>query len=408
MLPAMPRRVVVTGAGVITSIGTGVEDFWDALANGRSGARLVDPDAIGPAVACAVDGFDPEALFGRRDARRMDRCAQLAAGAARLALDDAGGDLGLPPERIGASVGSAHGGALTLADAYRALEERGADRISPFAIPLSLTNVAAASTARTLGLRGPSAAPCTACAAGADAIGVALSAIRDGRADAMLAGGADAPLAPLVIAGYRTLGALAGTARPAEEASRPFDRGRDGFVIAEGAGVLVLEELEHARARGARIYAELAGYGQSCDAGHLTDPDQTGEGPAAAIRAALADAGVDAEAVGYVNAHATSTPSGDAAEARAIARAGLGAAAVSSTKSMHGHALGGAGGIEAVASLLPLVRGVLPPTINLVDPDEDVGLNHVAGTAREASVEAVLSNSFGFGGHNAALVLRAL
>jgi 3-oxoacyl-[acyl-carrier-protein] synthase II len=195
---------------------------------------------------------------------------------------------------------------------------------------------------------------------------------------------------------------------PAEEASRPFDRGRDGFVIAEGAGVLVLEELEHARARGARIYAELAGYGQSCDAGHLTDPDQTGEGPAAAIRAALADAGVDAEAIGYVNAHATSTPSGDAAEARAIGRAGLGAAAVSSTKSMHGHALGGAGGIEAAASLLPLVRGVLPPTINLVDPDEDVGLNHVAGTAREASVEAVLSNSFGFGGHNAALVLRAV
>src|SRR5262249_6081064 len=273
----MARQVVVTGAGVISAIGTGVEPFWEALAEGRSGAALMQPDGVEPTAACPVPGFDPDPLFGRRDARRMDRCAQLAAGAARLALDDAGGELGLEPGRVGASVGSAHGGALTLADAYHTLEQRGAERISPFAIPLSLTNVAAASTARTLGLRGPSAAPCTACAAGADAIGVALSAIRDGRADAMLAGGADAPLAPLVIAGYRTLGALAGTARPPEEASRPFDRGRDGFVIAEGAGVVVLEELEHARARGARIYAELAGYGQSCDAGHLTDPDQTGE-----------------------------------------------------------------------------------------------------------------------------------
>ncbi len=398
------RRVVITGAGVVSSIGVGVESFWDALAAGRSGAEWVDVDGV-RAVACPVSELDADALFGRRNARRMDRVAQLAAAAGALALEDAGGDLGLPPERVGASVGSAHGGALTLSDAYKALHDRGPDRVSPFAIPLSLTNVAAAATARTLGLRGPSSAPCTACAAGADAIGAALFAIREGRADAMLAGGADAPLAAIVIAGYRTLGALSSNDREPVETSRPFDRGRDGFVIAEGAGILVLEELEHARARGARIYAELAGFGQSCDAGHLTDPDQTGRGPALAIEAALVDARLDPGDIGYVNAHATSTPAGDAAEARALAAAGLRGAPVSSTKSMHGHALGGAGGIEAVASLMPLVRGQLPPTINLEDVDEDAGLDHVR-ELREGRPDAVLSNSFGFGGHNAALILR--
>ncbi len=248
----------------------------------------------------------------------MDRCGQLAGAAAKLALENAGGDLDLPPGRVGASVGSAHGGAQTLSDAYQAYYERGADRVSPFAIPLSLTNVAAASTARALGLRGPSAAPCTACAAGADAIGAALALIREDRADAMFAGGADAPLAPVIVAGYRSLGALASITREPEQASRPFDRDRDGFVMAEGAGILVLEEREHAIRRGARIYAELGGYGSSCDAAHLTDPDQTGEGPAVAIRQALVDAGVAPEEIGYVNAHATSTSAGDTAEARAI------------------------------------------------------------------------------------------
>jgi 3-oxoacyl-[acyl-carrier-protein] synthase II len=400
------RRVVVTGLGVIAPTGTGVEAFWDALEAGRSGARLVEFPGVAPAVLCPIEDFDAETYFSRRDARRMDRCGQLAGAAAKLALEDAGGDLGLEPGRVGASVGSAHGGAQTLSDAYQAYYERGADRISPFAIPLSLTNVAAASTARALGLRGPSAAPCTACAAGADAIGAALALIREDRADAMFAGGADAPLAPVIVAGYRQLGALSSTSREPEQASRPFDRDRDGFVMAEGAGILVLEELEHALRRGARIYAELGGYGSSCDAAHLTDPDETGAGPAVAIRQALADAGVSPEQIGYVNAHATSTSAGDSAEARAIALAGLGHAAVSSTKAMHGHTMGAAGGVEAIAALLPLARGKVPPSINLDAPDDDSELDFIGTSARTIETDATLSNSFGFGGHNAAIVLQ--
>ena len=405
MLSSMRRRVVITGAGVFSSVGVGVEQFWDALSSSASGASIETFDSAGPTVVCRAPEGDAEARFGRRDVRRMDRVSQIAAIAATLAVEDAG-DLGLPPERVGTSIGSAHGGTATLDDAYRAYLQRGPDRVSPFSIPLLLTNTACATVARTLALRGPSFAACTACAAGADALGAALSMIRDGRADAMVAGGADAPLSPIVIAGYRMLGALAGTERGAAAASRPFDAGRDGFVIAEGAGVVVLEELEHAKARGARIYAELAGYGSSCDASHLTDPDQSGAGPGAAMRIAIDDAGASPSDVGYVNAHATSTPSGDSAEANAIVYAGLAHAAVSATKSMHGHTLGGAGGVETVASLLPFVRGLLPPTINLDEPNDGCSLDHVANVARKAEVDVAVSNSFGFGGHNAALVLR--
>jgi 3-oxoacyl-[acyl-carrier-protein] synthase II len=401
----MGRRVVVTGVGVVSSIGVGVDAFWAALAGGVSGASVLELAGEPPTPVCRVKDFDGEALFGRRDARRMDRCAQLATAAAQLALEDAGGDLGLSHDRIGASIGSAHGGMGTLDEAYRTYFERGSDRVSPFMIPLALTNTACAAVARTLQLRGPSSSTCTACAAGADAIGTALWLIRSGRADAMLAGGADSAISPVVLAGYRNLGALATLRHGAEGASRPFDSERDGFVIGEGSGVLALEEREHALARGARIYAELAGYGSSCDASHLTDPDQTGAGPGMAMSAALADAGVGPEDIGYVSAHATSTPSGDIAEARAIKRAGLAHAAVSATKSLHGHTLGGAGGVEAAASLLPIVRGIVPPTLNLVHPDDDCGLDHVMGAARlNADVRASLSNSFGFGGHNAALV----
>ncbi len=401
----MSRRVVVTGVGVVSSIGVGVDGFWNALADGVSGASVLELEGEPPTAVCRVEDFDGEALFGRRDSRRMDRCAQLATAAAQLALADAG-DLGLAPERVGASIGSAHGGIGTLDEAYRTYFERGSDRVSPFLIPLALTNTACAAVARTLQLRGPSSSTCTACAAGADAIGVALWLIRSGRADAMLAGGSDSAISPVVLAGYRNLGALASLRHGAEGASRPFDAERDGFVIGEGSGVLALEEREHALARGARIYAELAGYGSSCDASHLTDPDETGAGPGLAMTAALEDAGLTPQDIGYVSAHATSTPSGDAAEARAIKRAGLGHAAVSATKSLHGHTLGGAGGVEAAASLLPLVRGIVPPTLNLVEPDDGCGLDHVMGTARHGvDVRASLSNSFGFGGHNAALVL---
>ncbi len=403
MMPAVRRRVVITGAGIVSPIGAGVAAFWDALCDGRTGAGRVDLEGVGEINAFPVtEGEDARERFGVKDARRMDRSGRLAAVAAALAFDDAG-PLGLDAERIGISLGSVHGGAETLLEAHRTFLERGADRVAPLAIPSSLANHPCAAAARALALRGPSAAPATACAAGSDAIGTAASFIREGRADAMVAGGADAPISPLVIAGYIKVGALSTEDTPPEFASRPFDRGRHGFVMGEGAGVVLLEEREHALARGARIYAELAGYGSSCDADHPTDPDATGEGPARAMRIALEDAGLTAGDIGYVNAHATSTLAGDIAEARALQRAGLGEAAVSSTKSAHGHALGGAGGVEAVATLMAFARDTLPATLNLDDPDPEAPFDHVL-EPRSARVDAAVSNSFGFGGHNACLV----
>jgi 3-oxoacyl-[acyl-carrier-protein] synthase II len=396
--------VVVTGAGVVSSLGAGVEPFWDALAEGRSGASRVEVEGLGELTAFPVadDAENARERFGQKEARRMDRAGRFASVAAALALEDAG-LTDVDHERTGASIGSVHGGPETLLEAHRVLAERGADRVSPLAIPLSLANAPCAAAARSLGLRGPSAAPATACAAGSDAIGTALLLLRDGRADAMVAGGAEAPISPMVVAGYLRVGALTKSDRPAREACRPFDVARDGFVIGEGSGVLLLEEREHALARGARIYAELAGYGSTCDANHLTDPDPLGEGPSRAMLLALADAGIGPEDIGYVNAHATSTPSGDLAESRALAIAGLSGAAVSSTKGAHGHALGGAGGLEAVALLMAFSRDVLPPTINLENPDPGSPLDHVT-SPRSVAVGAVLSNSFGFGGHNSSLV----
>ncbi len=388
----------------MSPIGAGVDAFWDALAAGRSGAAHVDLEAVGTICAFPVtEGEDARERFGQRDARRMDRAGRFAAVAAALALEDAG-DLGLDPERVGVSIGSVHGGADTLLEAHRAFLQRGPDRVGPLSIPLSLANHPCATAARVLGLRGPTTSPATACAAGSDAIGGALSLLREGRADAMIAGGADAPLSPLVIAGYQRVGALSPSTRPPEQSSSPFDVGRDGFVMGEGAGVLMLEEREHALARGARIYAELIGYGSSCDAGHLTDPDATGDGPARAMAIAIADADLTPPDIGYVNAHATSTMAGDIAESRALTRAGLGGAAVSSTKSAHGHALGGAGGVEAVATLMAFARDLLPATLNLREPDPEAPFDHVL-EPRAAHVEAAASNSFGFGGHNACLVL---
>ncbi len=394
---------MITGAGVVSPIGSGASEFWDALAEGRSGAAHVELEGVGRIVAFPVAEDEARERFGQRDARRMDRAARFAAVAAARALEDAG-DLGVEPERVGVSIGSVHGGADTLLEAHRTFLERGADRVGPLAIPMSITNHPCAAVARVLGLRGPSAAPATACAAGSDAIGAGLSMLREGRADVVVAGGADAPLSPVVIAGYQRVGALTPSTRAPEVSSRPFDIGRDGFVMGEGSGVLVLEEREHALARGARIYAELAGYGSSCDAGHPTDPDATGEGPARAMTLAIADAGLLARDIGYVNAHATSTIAGDIAEARALARAGLSGAAVSSTKSAHGHPLGGAGGMEAVATLMAFERDMLPPTLNLEDADPEAPFDHVL-EPRRARVTAAASNSFGFGGHNACIVM---
>ena len=399
----MRTRVVVTGLGVVSSIGIGADAFWSALLDGVSGARLVDVEGIGTITAFTVDADEvARERFGQREVRRMDRAGRMAALAGALALDEAG-ELGCAPERVGAVLGSAHGGAETLMEAHRTFLERGADRVSPFSVALSLQNSPVAAMTRMLGLRGPSGSCGTACAAGTDAIGMAVSAIRDGRADVMLAGGAEAPLSPVVVAGYLQAGALT-RSTDTGSASRPFDAHRDGFVMGEGAGVLVLENRDHALARGATILAEIAGYGSSCDAAHLTDPDPDGTGAARAITAALADAGLAPADIGYVNAHATSTPAGDVAEAAALTRAGLAGAPVSATKASHGHGLGAAGGMEAVATVLAIHRGVLPHTRSLADPDPAIILDHVT-EPRTVSVDAAISNSFGFGGHNATLVL---
>lgn len=398
----MPERVAITGLGIVSCLGTEVADFWAAIAAGRSGARTLEIPGLPAVPACPVVDFDPEERVGRREVRRMDRVAQFAASAAAAALEDAG-DTGIAGERFGTSIACAHGGAATLEDNARSLVERGLDRVSPFTIPLALTNAPVAGVARIHGLRGPSSAPATACAAATDAIGFAYERIRDGRADAMLAGGAEAALIAPIVAGYLRLGAIASLDRGPEGASRPFDRARDGFVMAEGAAALVLERLDRAQARGARIYGEVVGYGQSCDAGHLTSPDETGDGPARAIAAALDDAGIGPEAVGYVNAHATSTPAGDLAEAAALTRAGLGATPVSSTKGQHGHTLAAAGAIEAIAALGVFSSGLLPPSINVDDPDVDLAL---VGMGETATPKVVVSTGFGFGGHDAALVLR--
>ena len=319
----MRRRVVVTGAGVVSSLGAGVESFWDALAEGRSGASRVNVDGIGEMTAFPVadETEDARERFGQKEARRMDRAGRFASVAAALAMEDAG-LTDVDHERIG---GVDRERARGPGDPARGAPGAGRARRrpgEPAGDPALPSNAPCAAAARSLGLRGPSAAPATACAAGSDAIGTALLLLRDGRADAMVAGGAEAPISPMVVAGYLRVGALTKSDRPAREACRPFDLARDGFVIGEGAGVLMLEEREHALARGARIYAELAGYGSTCDANHLTDPDPLGEGPSRAMLLAMADAGIGPEDIGYVNAHATSTPSGDLAESRALAHGG--------------------------------------------------------------------------------------
>ena len=398
----MRRRVVVTGASVISPIGNGREEFWDSLQAMRSGATRIDLPGFGSIVAFMAPPDGADERFGRKAARRMDRAGRLAAVAAAMALEEAG-DLGLERHEIGMAIGSAHGGAETLHEAYETFYARGFDRLSPFAIPLSLPNTAASAVARENNLHGPSTSIGTACAAGSDAIGAAMRLIRGGFAEAMVAGGAEAAVTPFVIAGYRKLGALSPGDGDPTVVSRPFVRGRDGFVMGEGAGMLVLEERERALARGAQILAEVAGYGQSCDAGHLTDPDETGAGPARAVRLALADAGVEPSQIGYVNAHATSTPAGDVAELRALAAAGLSHVPISSTKSLHGHALGAAGGLEAVAALMAFGRDVLPAGANIDDPELDPPADLIL-TPRKVRIDALVSNSFGFGGHNAALV----
>ena len=405
------RRVVVTGMGAVTPLGPDVASTWAAMVAGRSGVApitLFDASGLAVRIAAEVKGFVPEAHFGRKDARRIDRFAQLAVVAARQAVADSGLDVRAEAERVGVVFGSGLGGLATIEEGVRVMGARGPSRVSPFMLPMMIPNMAAAQIAIDIGARGPISCTVTACAASANAIGDALESVRRGRADIVVAGGAEASVTPIGIAGFAQMNALSERNDDPERASRPFDRARDGFVVGEGAAALVLEDLDHAVARGATILAEVLGVGASCDAHHITAPRPDGSGAMAAMRSAIADAGIEAADIGYVNAHGTSTELNDRTEAHAI-RTVLGVdVPVSSTKSVTGHLLGAAGAIEAIACVNALLTGLLPPTANLDDPDGDCDLDHVRGGARRAAISVAMSNSFGFGGHNVALVFGRL
>jgi 3-oxoacyl-[acyl-carrier-protein] synthase II len=404
---------VVTGFGVVSAIGNSVVDAWAALLAGRSGAAPISRFQAGEfpvRFACEVKGLDVSEFVDSKAARRMDRCTHLLLAAARQAERDSGLEVAAVAERAGAAIGTALGGVASFEQTVLELGSRGPGRVGPFSIVQTLPNLPAGWVSIELGTRGPLLCESTACAASTMAIGDALDAIRLGRADVMICGGTEAPVTPASVAGFAAMRALSTRNDDPGSASRPFDAERDGFVIAEGAAVLVLEELEHARARDARVYAELAGYGVSSDANHVSDPDPIGANAARAVRMALADANIEPEQVGYVNAHGTSTPAGDAAETRVLKLVfgdSLPARPlISSTKGATGHALGAAGAIEAVFTVLALHHGVLPPTINQTVPDPDCDLDYLANAARAQQVDVALSNSFGFGGHNSVLAFR--
>ncbi|ABC82516.1 beta-ketoacyl-ACP synthase II [Anaeromyxobacter dehalogenans] len=408
------RRVVVTGLGLVSPVGIGVEESWSALVAGKSGIgpiTLFDASTYPTRIAGEVKAFDPTRFMDRKEARRNDRFIQFALAAADMAMKDSGLDMSKEdPVRVGAIVGAGIGGLGTIEDEHKTLLEKGVRKIGPFFIPSLIINLAPGQISMKYGMQGPNFSPVSACATGNHSIGDAMLYIERGLADVIIAGGCEATITPLGIGGFCAARALSERNDAPEQASRPFDKGRDGFVAGEGAGLLVLEEYEHARARGARIYAELAGYGASADAYHITAPAEGGEGGARAVRMALQDAGVAPEQVGYVNTHGTSTPVGDVAECQGIkrvfgehAKKGL---MVSSTKSMTGHLLGGAGGLEAVVTVLAISRGVLPPTINVVEQDPECDLDVIPNTAREVRVDVAVSNSFGFGGTNAVVLFK--
>jgi len=408
------RRVVITGLGMVSPLGNDVATSWSRLLAGESGAAEIT--AFDHSVsynvhfACELKDFDPTVWIDRKQARRMDRFAQMILAAARQAESDSGVDVSSAPDRFGASIATGIGGLHSYQECYDVLINRGPDRVSPFSIPSIIPNMGAGWVSIELGTKGPLMSECTACAASNMAIGDATDAIRLGRADVMFAGGTEAPITEVGIAGFDAMRALSRRNDDPTKASRPFDNERDGLVMGEAAAVLVLEELEHARARGAKIYAEFVGYGMSADAAHMTEPDPTGENPARAMTMALGDAGVDASEVGYVNAHATSTPLGDAAETRVIKRAfgeeNAKKLAVSSTKGATGHCFGAAGAVEAVFTVMAIVDKKAPPTINYDEPDPDCDLDYVPNVARDLpDLDVAVSNSFGFGGHNASIVL---
>ena len=407
-----PTRVVVTGLGVVSPLGNDIDTFWRRLVAGESGVGPItrfDTSDYKVHIAAEVKGFDAEDYIDKRKVRRLDLFSRYAVAAARLAAADAEFDPRPEADRVGAVIGSGVGGLQTLQSEIQKLIEKGPDRVNPLLVPMMIPNMGAAHVSLELGTKGPLSATCTACAAGSDAIGYAARVIRCGDAEVMFAGGSEAPVSPVGVAGFAAARALSLRNDDPQHASRPFDTGRDGFVIGEGAGCLVLESLEHAQVRGARIYAELAGAGMSSDAFHMTLPDESGKTQARAMKMALMEAGVEPSAIDYINAHGTATSAGDIAETKAI-KVALGkharSVAISSNKSMIGHCLGASGAIEAVATVLTIVNSLLPPTINLTDPDPACDLDYVPLESRFRKVDVAATNSFGFGGHNVTLVFR--
>jgi 3-oxoacyl-[acyl-carrier-protein] synthase II len=409
----MKRRVVITGLGVVTPIGNDVSTFWEGLLEGRSGAGPItrfDPAEMEVRIAAEVKDFDPVVLFGKRGARRNDRFTHFALEAARQAIADADlkfdGDDG---QNVGVLIGTGIGGVITMLDNFEVLQARGPRRVSPFMVPAMMPNAASAAIAITYGLHGPNLTISSACATGSHAISEAGEMIRRGQSEVMICGGSEAIIAPIAIAGLKNMGALSTRNDDPQRASRPFDADRDGFLMGEGAGVLILESLEYANARKAHIYCELAGHGATSDAFHITAPDEAGQGAAWAMEQALSHAGISPEEIDYINAHGTSTPLNDRTETIAI-RTVFGPhadqIAVSSTKSMIGHLIGAAGAVEAVACVKSLETGWVHPTINYETPDPECDLDYVPNQARRLEPKVILSNSFGFGGHNGCVILR--
>jgi 3-oxoacyl-[acyl-carrier-protein] synthase II len=408
------RRVVVTGLGIVCPVGTGLEESWRSIVAGKSGIGPItqfDASTFPTRIAGEVKNFEAEKWMDRKELRRNDRFIHLAMAAGEMAMQDSGLDVSKEDaDRIGCVVGAGLGGLATIEDTHQTFLDKGVKKIGPFFIPALIVNLAPGQLALKYGFKGPNYSPVSACATSNHSIGDAFMLIERGMADVIMTGGAEATITPLGIGGFCAARALSERNDAPEKASRPFDKNRDGFVAGEGSGILILEEYEHAKKRGARIYAELVGYGATADAYHITSPAPGGEGGARAMRMALKDAGVNPEQVGYVNTHGTSTPAGDPAECSAIkkvfgdhAKQGL---AISSTKSMTGHLLGAAGGVEAVFSVMALHTGVLPPTINVEEQDPECDLDVVPNVAREKRVDVVISNSFGFGGTNAVVAFK--
>lgn len=409
----MKRRVVITGMGCITPIGIGKNKFWDSLAKGVSGIGYItkfNTKDFSTKIAAEVKDFDVEGYVDKREAKRMDRFTQFAVAASQMAVEDAELDIKkIDAERFGVILGAGMGGMYTLEDQAKRLMERGPRRVSPFFVPMMIPNIASGQVSIALGAKGPNILIVTACASSTNAIGEAFRTIQYGDADIVITGGTEASITPLSVAGFCSMKALSTNNDEPEGASRPFDKNRDGFVMGEGAGILLIEELEHALGRGADIYAELVGYGRSSDAYHITTPAPGGEGAARAMACALKDADINYDVVDYINAHGSSTIYNDRFETEAIKKTFREHAyklSVSSTKSMTSHLLGAAGGVEAVVCVMAIVNGIIPPTINYETPDPECDLDYVPNIAKKADIKYALSNSLGFGGHNAAVIFK--